>query len=129
MNPAFRHLEAKLRIGDLTIRQWLSILLGVMLALLYADLIHPFGLMLTLASGVYIGGIPVAMAIVSGSSEFDAWLVLRSAVRWRRSDDRFLPGAGEPTTGYQVRAASDDYDFSAVDSVTRLDPAALWGDL
>ena len=31
MNPAFRHLEAKLRIGDLTIRQWLSILFGVML--------------------------------------------------------------------------------------------------
>ena len=80
MNPAFRHLETKLRIGDLTIRQWVTILVGVMIALLYADLIHPFGLMLTLASAVYIGGIPVAIAIVSGSSEFDAWLVLRSAI-------------------------------------------------
>jgi hypothetical protein len=127
VNPAFKHLEAKLKIGDLTIRQWAGIALGAVMGLLYADFLHPFSTTLTLASAVYIGGIPIAVAIVGGMSEFDAWLVLRSALRWRRSDDRFLPGAGEPTCGYYV-LLNDEFDFSAMDSLTRLDPAGLWGE-
>ncbi len=125
MNPAFKHLEAKLKIGDLTIRQWVGIVLGALIGLVYADFLHPFNTMLTLASAVYIGGTPVAVAVVGGTSEFDAWLVLRSALRWRRSDERFLPGGGATTPGYHIRL-DDALGSTARDSLIQLDPAALW---
>ena len=99
MNTAFKHLDSKLRIADLTIRQWVGVLAGVLIALLYADLLHPFGTMGTMVTAVYIAGIPIAAVLVGGFSDFDIWLVLRSALRWRSTDGRYLPGPGVPTEG------------------------------
>jgi hypothetical protein len=128
MNPSFKHLDAKLRIADLTIRQWIGILLGGIGALLYADLVHPFGTMVTMVSAVYVGGIPIAAVLLAGSSEFDAWLVLRSAWSWRAEDERYLPGPGAATKGYVVHAAVDDYLYPDQDPLMELDPAGLWGE-
>jgi hypothetical protein len=127
MNPAFKHLDAKLRIAELTIRQWVSMFVGVLVAFLYADLIHPFGTLVTTISAVYFAGIPVAAILVAGSSDFDAWLVLRSALRWRSSDDRYLPGAGLATDGYRVRSLADDVWHAEREQLAELDPADLWG--
>jgi len=128
MNPAFKHLETKLKIAELTIRQWITILIGLFAAILYADFLHPFGTMLTIATAIYIGGLPLAAAIVSGSSEFDAWLLLKSAVRWRSADDRFLPGSGGLTVGYEVHPDANGRDRSGGHRVEELDLAMLWGE-
>src|ERR1700761_3609241 len=128
MNPAFKHLDAKLRIGDLTIRQWMGILMGAIGALLYADLIHPFGTMMTMVTAVYLGGIPTAAVLLAGSSEFDAWLVLRSAWHWRAEDERYLPGAGAPTKGYLVQVSADEYMYPDQEPLMELHAAGLWGE-
>ena len=43
MNIAFKHLEAKLRFGDLTVGQWAAILAGVLFALVFAQYLSPIG--------------------------------------------------------------------------------------
>ena len=127
MNTAFKHLDAKLRIADLTIRQWVGMLAGVMIALLYADLLHPFGTMGTMVTAVYIAGIPIAAVLVGGFSDFDIWLVLRSALRWRSTDGRYLPGPGVPTDGYRVHAPVEDPFYPDQEELRELDLAGLWG--
>lgn len=127
MNTAFKHLDAKLRIADLTIRQWVGLFVGVMIALLYADFLHPFGTMGTMITAVYIAGIPIAAVLIGGFSEFDIWLVLRSALRWRSADGRYLPGPGVRTAGYRVHAPVDDPFYPDLEEIRELDPAGLWG--
>jgi hypothetical protein len=126
VNPAFKHLDAKLRVADLTVRQWLGIFAGVMTAFVYAAFLHPFGTMATLVTAVYIAGVPIAAVLVAGFSEFDVWLMLRSAVRWRSEDERYLPGPGVPTSGYRVDAPIDDGWYATQAQLAELDPADLW---
>ena len=76
MNPAFKHLDAKLRIAELTIRQWVSMFVGVLVAFLYADLIHPFGTLVTTISAVYFAAqnkanvVNMSFDLTSPSNEF-----------------------------------------------------------
>jgi hypothetical protein len=127
MNAAYKHLDSRLRIAELTIGQWVGVFLGVAVAALYGFVVHPFGTMVTVASAVYIGGLPAAAAMLAGFSDFDLWLVLRSAWRWRRSDGRYLPGAGTPTAGYRLQEA--DAGGRASHDHVAIDLAALWGEL
>jgi hypothetical protein len=127
VNPAFKHLDAKLRIAELTIRQWVGVFAGVMVAFLYAYVLHPFGTMLTTITAVYIAGIPIAVALLAGFSDFDAWLILRSAMRWRSADGRYLPGPGAPTAGYRVLAPVDEL-LDRGEPLAELDIAGLWGE-
>jgi hypothetical protein len=128
VNPAFKHLDARIRIAELTIRQWVGILLGVILALVYAGALHPFGTMITAFTAVYIGGIPIAVVVVAGYSDFDGWLLLRSALHWRSADERYLPGPGVPTQGYRVREVATEGWSAHHEQVGALDPAVLWGE-
>ena len=42
MNAAYRHLEAKTRIAELTLGQWAGILAGVLVAVVFALVLKPF---------------------------------------------------------------------------------------
>jgi hypothetical protein len=125
-NSAYKHLDSKLRIAELTVGQWIGIFIGVVLALMYGYFVHPFGTMLTLVSAVYVGGIPVAASLLAGFSEFDLWLLLRSAVRWRRRDGRYLPGPGLVTDGYRLLIPVAELRRAERAARSALDPAELW---
>ena len=43
MNVAFKHLEAKLRFGDLSIGQWAGVVGGILLGIGFALYLSPFG--------------------------------------------------------------------------------------
>ena len=43
MNVAFKHLEAKLRFGELTISQWAAVVAGVLFGLVFAQYLSPVG--------------------------------------------------------------------------------------
>jgi hypothetical protein len=103
MNPAYKHLDAKLKVHELTLGQWAGAALGVGVGLLWGLLLSPFGLYVTLASAIYVGGIPAGAVFLASVTEFDAWLILRSALRWRRGDGLFVPGPGPESRGYVVR--------------------------
>ena len=104
MNAAFKHLEDRIRLGELTLAQWGWLTFGVLCALAWGLYISPFGALLTLFTAIYVAGLPALAALFAGFTEFDFLGFARNSWRWWRSDGRFLPGgAGEPS-GYVVRA-------------------------
>jgi hypothetical protein len=130
VNVAYKHLDTKLRIAELTVGQWGGVLLGVGIAALWGLLLSPFGDYLTLISAVYLGALPAGAALLAGYTEFDLWLLVRSAVRWRRLEGRFAPGSGGGSRGYVLREGDDD-ERGAAQARPRpreLDLQSLWED-
>jgi hypothetical protein len=64
--------------------------------------------------------------LFASQTDFDLWLVVRGAVRWRRDEGRFLPGPGGSCTGY--RAVDPDTNPHVEAHGLRLDFEALWED-
>jgi hypothetical protein len=129
MNVAYKHLDSKLRIAELTVPQWVGILGGVGIAALWGLVLSPFGDYVTVLSAVYLGALPAGAAVLAGYTEFDLWLLVRSAVRWRRLDGRFAPGSGG-TRGYVLREEHDN-ERGAAEARPRpreLDLQSLWED-
>jgi hypothetical protein len=128
VNVAYKHLDAKLRIADLTIGQWISVLVGIGVAAVWGLYLSPLGTYLTLVSSVYFGALPAAAALLASMSEFDLWLVLRSALRWYRLEGRFASGPGGSAHGYVVRADRGGHAPRPRERprVRELDPASLW---
>ena len=78
--PAYKQLEAKTRIADLTLGQWVGVVAGVLCALVVIAWLKPFGTYANLVLGVYLGGIPITIALVVSVGEFDVWLLVRGGV-------------------------------------------------
>jgi hypothetical protein len=114
---AYKQLEAKTRIGELTLAQWVGVIAGVLCALMVIAWLRPFGTYVNLVLGVYLGGIPVTIALVVSVGEFDVWLLVRAAWRWWRADGRYCAGPGSTAGGYQITGA--------VVSGARIGPTAI----
>jgi hypothetical protein len=128
MNIAYKHLDTKLRIGELTIGQWLAVALGVGIAGGWALYVHPpIGATLTAVTAVYLGALPAGAALMASSSEFNLMLLLASAVRWRRHRRRYVPGPGARLRGYELRVDHAEASHGPRRApVPVLDTAALW---
>lgn len=126
MNVAYKHLEAKLRVAELTLSQWLGVCLGVCLAIAWGY-ISPLGSYLTLLSAIYLGAVPAGAAFLASVSELDLWLLVRSALRWRRLEGRFLPGPGAPSPGYVLIEPDEERAYEQRRrQVPDLDLGSLW---
>src|ERR1700737_2138368 len=126
MNPAPAHLEAKLRFGwDFTVGQIAAMVAGILIGFAWANWLSPIHGIGAAVTGVYVGGLPVAAGFVASQTEFDLGAVVLSAVRWRRTEGRFLPGAGA-CAGYAVLADTDDRGGDD-DRLAVLDSDVLWG--
>jgi len=126
MNPAFKHLEDKLRIGELTILQWAGVLIGVVVAGVWGTQLSPFGTYITLITAFYMGGIPAAAAVMAGAGEFNVGLHLRAFLQWRRSPGRYLPGPGENARGYTLLPDTVEQRHLVRESTPDLDLTELW---
>jgi hypothetical protein len=125
VNVAFKHLEAKLRFAELSIGQWAAVLGGVLFAMLFAEYLSPVGGLGGAIVAVYLGAIPASAAFFASLSEFDLWGLVAAAVRWRRIDGRYLPGAGETARGYLL--LTDGPSGAGVPGEgNRFDLDALW---
>jgi hypothetical protein len=127
MDPSvsYRHLDSKLRLGELTFGQWGCVAAGVLAAIGYALYLHPFGAYLTLATAVYLAGIPALLALIASLYEVRLGLIARSIVRHLREEGRYLPGPGEDSHGYVLLAAeSPDGDVAA--SAPSFEAESLW---
>jgi hypothetical protein len=125
MNAAYKHLDTKLKIAELTLGQWFGVVLGIGIAFMWGFYISPLGTYITIATAVYLGAVPAGFALMSTVFEVNLGVVLRSAVSWVRLDGRFAPGPGPGAEGYVVRADPvDEHDQRA--ALANLDPAALW---
>jgi hypothetical protein len=102
MNTAYKHLDSKLRIAELTVGQWIGVLFGLGLAIGWGMYVSPFGPTLTVTSSVYLGVLPAGAALLGSNTELDPFRLIRSAISWRRMDGRFVPGPGHSASGYVV---------------------------
>jgi len=127
MDPSvsYRHLDSKLRLGELTFGQWACVAGGVLAAIGYAVYLHPFGAYLTLATAVYLAGIPALLALVASLYEVRLGLIARSIVRHLREEGRYPPGPGDDSHGY-VLLPAEDGEPSPVAGEPAFDGEGLW---
>ena len=123
MVSAYKQLEAKTRIADLTLGQWVGVVTGVLSALVVIAWLRPFGTYVNLVLGVYLGGIPVTIALVVSVGEFDVWRLVRAAWRWWRTDGRYGAGPGGSARGYQITGAEPS---RATIGATAIELERLW---
>ena len=126
MNPAPAHLESKLRlIWDFTVGQIAALFCGALLGVVWAKFLCPVDGLWAAVSGVYIAALPSMPVFFASQTDFDLWLIVRGALRWRRAEGRFVPGPGAGGAGYrtdQLETAIED------DRVLDLNLQALWED-
>lgn len=128
MNTAYKHLDSKLKIAELTVGQWVGVLLGLGIAITWGFYVSPFGTTLTVITAVYAVALPTAAALFATMTDFDLALLLRSAIAWRRRQGRFTAGPGSSARGYVV--SEDEGDRASErrgPQLEELDLSALWG--
>ncbi len=95
IRPTYRFLENHLRLGPLGLVQWCQ--LTVAGVLLYG-LVRLTGMPVkpAISLGVFLIGIPAAVAAASDDFDFSISRQLRDACIWRFGVRQFEAGAGEP---------------------------------
>jgi len=125
VNTAYKHLEAKLRFGDLTVGQWAGVLGGVLFALAFAQYLSPVSGMWGVVLGVYLGAIPASAAFLASLSDFDLAGLIAAAIRRHHRPGRHLPGGGTAAQGYVLMPVAGG-NFVDRASDTEPDLEALW---
>jgi hypothetical protein len=126
MNLAYKHLNAKVKIGELTPGQWAVAFFGVVAMLAWGFYLSPLSPYLSIITAVYLGGLPVALALVASYAELNVWRFARCAWAWTLANGCYAPGPGPQTSGYSI--APDPRAQHAPGAHTPgLDPEALWG--
>ena len=126
MNTAPAHLESKLRFWDFSVGQIAAAFAGIMLGVVWAKFVSPFHGMWGAMSGAYIAALPVIPVFVASQTEFDFCGLVAGALRWRRLDGRYVPGAGENLDGYLLVLERADVDLTGDPDAVDLDLQALW---
>jgi hypothetical protein len=126
VNPTFKHLEDRLKIGELTPMQWAGIFGGLIVGLIWAIWLSPLPTLLTLGSAFYIGGVPTVLGFYAGAAEFNLALTVRSRLAWRRNPGRYGPGGGRPRDPYLVKPDPRDLRKQARDATPTPDLLHLW---
>ena len=125
MHTAPAHLESKLRFWDLSVGQIAAAFLGIMLGVAWAKFVSPLHGMLGAMSGAYIAALPVIPVFVASQTDFDLTGLVTNALRWRRLDGRYVPGAGPSAGGYLLMVERADTELSNTTAFD-LDLDALW---
>jgi hypothetical protein len=127
MNLAYKHLNARLKIGEFTVGQWAVVFAGLLVTLLWGFYLSPFGPYVSVITAVYFGGLPISLAFVASFAEFNLWRFGRAAWKWGLAQGRYTPGAGSTAKGYVITP-----DPRARHAATRAgngqpDLSTLWG--
>ena len=128
MRAAPAHLESKLRFWDLSVGQIAAAFAGIMLGVAWAKFLSPLHGMWGAMSGAYIAALPVVPVFVASQTELDLGGLLVGAIRWRRLEGRYLPGAGETAQGYLHSDEHADSGPGEEAEVLERELEALWDD-
>jgi hypothetical protein len=125
VNPAYKHLSDRLRIGELTVPQIISLFAGLMCGLVFALYVSPFGAYLTLFISIYLASIPMGSVLLASTTEFDLWLYIRALVADRLSDGQYVPGPGVTCEGYVIDGEVDGRTLAG-QTGSPVDLGAIW---
>lgn len=126
MNPAYRHLEEPIRIGDFSLSQLAGFVFSAMIAVLWGFVLSPFPPMISLFTAVYVGGLPAMAVLLASTTDFDAIRMVKAFIRFQRRPGRFLPGPGPIESGYVVNAPAEVKQTTESVDEAALIPEALW---
>ena len=126
MNVAYKHLNAKLRIGDLTTGQWASALFGVVLMLGWGFYLSPLPPYPTIITAVYIGGVPIGLAMLASFAELNIWRFARRGLVWMRSRGTYSAGPGDDIRGYRLTPDPRVLKDATGARGSTIDLAGLW---
>ena len=128
MRAAPARLESKLRFWDLSVGQIAAAFAGIMLGVAWAKFLSPLHGMWGAMSGAYIAALPVVPVFVASQTELDLGGLLIGAIRWRRLEGRYVPGAGETAHGYLLSDEHADSGPGEEAEVLERELEALWDD-
>jgi hypothetical protein len=126
LRAAPAHLESKLRFWDFSVAQIAVAFVGIMLGVAWAKFVSPLHGMWAAMSGAYIAALPVIPVFVASQTEFDLCGLVIGALRWRRLEGRYLPGAGDAASGYVLQTEHDDRDPADGAEDAELQLQLLW---
>lgn len=90
--PTYRYLENQLRFGPLGLGQWVQVVIGVALLALFVWVVG-MPLKPAISLGVFLIGIPTALAAASDEFDFSIWQRIRDALNWRARQASYDPSA------------------------------------
>jgi hypothetical protein len=101
-HPTYKHLEAKLRLGSLSLGQWVQITAAGAAAAVFGVYVSPLPTSATIFVSIVGAGMPVALSYGAMGLEFSVADFAVAAWRYWRSPRHYMAGAGEPGSGYVV---------------------------
>jgi hypothetical protein len=102
-NRTYKHLEAKLRLGSLSLGQWVQIGAAGAAAAVFGVYISPLPTGATIFVSIVAAGMPVALSYGAMGLEFSVGDFAVAACRYWRSPRQYVAGAGQTSAGYIVR--------------------------
>lgn len=124
-NVTYKHLEGKTVVGVFSLGQWVQLLAGIVLGLLFGIYLSPLPPIPTVFFSCLLPGLPLAASYGAMGLEFSLTQGARAGWRFWRSPRRYLPGPGQAEAGYLVHADPDPYEPGPDASPTR-DLEAMW---
>ena len=127
VNPTYKHLDAKMRLGGLRLSQWLQLVVAVGFAVVFGIYLSPLPPGPTITLSIFVAGLPVAVSFAAQGLEFSVSGFLRALWRFGRSPRRYLPGGGQTAAGYVVVAEEREPVFApSIDATPTSRIAELW---
>lgn len=123
-HPTYKHLEAKLRLGTLSLGQWVQITAAGTAAAVFGIYVSPLPTTATIFVSIVGAGMPVALSYGSMGLEFSVAAFAAAAWRYWRRPRHYLPGPGGAAAGYVVVAEQPPSMSSAATQVGEREP--LW---
>jgi hypothetical protein len=101
-HPTYKHLEAKLRLGSLSLGQWVQITTAGTAAATFGVYVSPLPTTATIFVSIVGAGMPVALSYGAMGLEFSVAAFAAAAWRYWHRPRHYLPGSGESAPGYVV---------------------------
>jgi hypothetical protein len=101
-HPTYKHLEAKLRLGSLSLGQWVQITAAGAAAAVFGVYVSPLPTSATIFVSIVGAGMPVALSYGAMGLEFSVAAFAAAAWRYWHRPRHYLPGPSESVAGYVV---------------------------
>lgn len=103
VNPTYKHLEDRFRIGPCSLGQWAQLFASVIAGLTFGLYLSPFSIQITISISILLAGVPFAVSYAAMDTEFSVSELARIAAGFYRTPRHYPPGAGESDRpGYRV---------------------------
>jgi hypothetical protein len=107
-NETYKHLEDPTRLSGLTLGQWAALFGSAVVAIVFGLYLSPLPPGVTIGLSIFVAGLPLALSYAVSGFDMAISQTIAAVYRWARGAKHYLPGGGEPPSGYVVARTPDD---------------------